>query len=172
MLNMPNQHVQDANPNTEPDLDLERCRLFIYKIKEHRHDKTKRRQIDKFNHLYFKCYGYHHNLSRQAQNLDSIDTQSTLSRHQNVPSSLSRTSTQTSSNPVLPATFMAHTPSTSTDPATSAAPRLPTKYMDTCTNNDCTNKWVINLSKTPLTTEQLSLLQKGHNFAIPPKYPP
>ena len=34
------------------------------------------------------------------------------------------------------------------------------------------DKWVINLSKTPLTNEQLSLLQKGPNFAIAPKYPP
>ena len=34
------------------------------------------------------------------------------------------------------------------------------------------NQWVINLSKTPLTKEQLSLLQKGPNFAITPKYPP
>ena len=34
------------------------------------------------------------------------------------------------------------------------------------------DKWVINLSETPLTSEQLSLLQKGPNFAITPKYPP
>ena len=34
------------------------------------------------------------------------------------------------------------------------------------------DKWVINLSQTPLTSEQLSLLQKGPNFAITPKYPP
>ena len=34
------------------------------------------------------------------------------------------------------------------------------------------DKWVINLPQTPLTKEQLSLLQKGTNFAITPKYPP
>ena len=34
------------------------------------------------------------------------------------------------------------------------------------------DKWVINLSQTPLTNEQLSLLQKGPHFAITPKYPP
>ena len=33
------------------------------------------------------------------------------------------------------------------------------------------DQWVINLSKTPLTKEQLSLLQKGPTFAITPKYP-
>ena len=34
------------------------------------------------------------------------------------------------------------------------------------------DKWVINLSQTPLTSDHLSLLQKGPNFAITPKYPP
>ena len=34
------------------------------------------------------------------------------------------------------------------------------------------DKWIINLSGIPLTSEQLSLLQKGPNFAITPKYPP
>ena len=37
---------------------------------------------------------------------------------------------------------------------------------------DHTNKWVITLSNTPLTNEQLSLLQKGPSYAIIPKYPP
>ena len=59
---------------------------------------------------------------------------------------------------------LAPTPSISTDPASSTVPGLPTNYRDTYTNNDCTSKWVINLSKTPLTTDQLSLLQKGPNF--------
>ena len=39
-------------------------------------------------------------------------------------------------------------------------------------NSSHTDKWVINLSKTPLTQEQLSLLQKGPNYAITTKYPP
>ena len=34
------------------------------------------------------------------------------------------------------------------------------------------DKWVINLSRTPLTMNQLTLLQKGPNFAIIPKYLP
>ena len=40
------------------------------------------------------------------------------------------------------------------------------------TCRDQLDKWVINLSNTPLTSKQLSLLQKGPNFAITPKYPP
>ena len=34
------------------------------------------------------------------------------------------------------------------------------------------DKWVINLSNTPLSIDQLTLLQKGPNFAIIPKHPP
>ena len=34
------------------------------------------------------------------------------------------------------------------------------------------NKWVINISKTPLTPAQESLLAKGPNIAITPKVPP
>ena len=70
---------------------------------------------------------------------------------------------------------MAPTPSTSADPTTapSVAPGLPpSNSRDTCITSDHTSKWVINLSKTPLTTEQLLLLQKGPNFAIHPQIPP
>ena len=51
----------------------------------------------------------------------------------------------------------------------------PSSSSSTSTGHTCINhmdKWVINLSKTPLTKEQLSLLQKGPNFAITPKYHP
>ena len=121
MLNMLNQHDQEA--------DLERCRLFINKIKEHGDNKTKKRQIDKFDRLFYKRYGYHHNLTRQmqTQNFSNIDQQCTLSGHHNVPSSFCSTSTQASSNPAVPATSMAPTPSTGADlsMAPSVAPGHP-----------------------------------------------
>ena len=65
MLNMLNLHDQDV--------DLERCILFVNKIKEHRHNKTKKRQINKFNCLFYKRYGYHHNPNRQTQNFGNIN---------------------------------------------------------------------------------------------------
>ena len=160
----------------EHDEDINKCILFINKTKEHRHSKIKERQIDKFEHLYFKRYGYQHNLNRQAQNIDSIDQDCTWSGHPNVPSSLSNTSPTASSNPAVPATPMAPTPSSGTDPAPMAPNTTPgnphLSSRDTCKNSDCINKWVINLSKTPLMPQQLSLLQKGPNFGITPKYPP
>ena len=136
-----NQHVQD------PELDLERSRLFINKIKDHRHSKIKEKHIDKFKRLYYKCHGYLHNLNRHAVNLGNTNHQNTLSRHQNVPSSISSTSITASNPTTLPATPMVPTPSTSTI-ASNPAPRLPSSsHRDTCTV--CTSKWVINLSKTP-----------------------
>ena len=75
MLFNSNQHVQD------PDLDLERSRLFINRIKDHRHNKIKEQHINKFERLYFNCHGYLHNLNRHAVNLDNIDHQNTLSSH-------------------------------------------------------------------------------------------
>ena len=68
-----NQHDQDP--------DLERCRLFINKIKDHRHSKIKEKHIDKFKRLYFKHYGYLNNINRHAENINNINHQNTLSRH-------------------------------------------------------------------------------------------
>ena len=130
--------------------------------------KLKAKHIEK---LYFKHHGCQYNLNRQTNNSSNIDSdQNTLSRQPNVPSSISRTSTTVSTSTSIPATPMAPIHSNSTTD-TNPAPRFPpSSTSHTCT--DCTDKWVINLSKTPLTNEQLSLLQKGHNFAITPKYPP
>ena len=66
---------------------------------------------------------------------------------------------------------MAHTPSTSVSINQSAQANTANgNHPKTCI--DHMDKWVINLSQTPLTTNQLSLLQKGPNFAITSKYPP
>ena len=166
---MINQHDQ------EKEIDLGKCIQFINKIKEHRNSKIKAKHIDKFEHLYFKRYEYHHNFTRNMQNFDNIDQNSYLSWHPNVPSNVSITSPNASSNSTVPATPMATTSSSSVHPAAAVpttAPRHPLSSSGhTCKNDDHTKKWVINLSKTPLTTEQLSLLQKGPNFAITPKYP-
>ena len=90
-----------------------------------------------------------------------------------MPSNFSTRTTNHSSTSSAPATPMAPTPSThATDfkpAANQPAPRQPASNH-TCTSH--MDKWVINISKTPLTQEQLSLLQKGPNYAITPKYPP
>ena len=46
-----------------------------------------------------------------------------------------------------------------------------TKTVESTKANTNTNKWVINLSNTPLTEDQESLLKHGPNFAITPLRP-
>ena len=149
---------------------LERSRTFINKIKEHRHDKIKTKHIVKFKKLYFKRFGYHHNLSRCINIFDNIDRNSNvLSGQSNVPSNFTTRTTNRSSIPTVTVTPMVTTPSTHTadfhPAANHPAGRQPTSNHTRTSQMD---KWVINLSKTQ---EQLSLLQKGPNYAITPKYP-
>ena len=164
LKNMVNPHDQDS--------DINKCILFINKIKEHRHSKIKEKHINKFEHLYFKRFGYHHNLNRQMQNIDSIDQDCTLSRHLNVPSSFSDTFSQASSNSAGPATPTAPTPSSSADPApvaTTATPgNPPFSLTDTCKTSNHTKKWVINLSKTPSLQNSYPFYKKAHTL---PKLP-
>ena len=160
--------------NQEHEQYLDRSRTFINRIKEHRHDRIKNKHIDKFEKFYFKRFGYHHNINRHTTSFDNIDHNSNaLSGQSNVPSSFSTRRTNHSSTSSIPATPRATTPSTHTadfQPAANhPAPRQPTSNYTSTSHMD---KWVINLSKNPLTQEQLSLLQKGPNYAISPKYPP
>ena len=55
-----------------------------------------------------------------------------------------------------------NTASTTQHPSNSI--QLPTKNRDS-------NRWVINLSSTPLTQTQWSLLAKGSNYVIAPQTP-
>ena len=152
----------------DQDLDLDRCRLFINKIKDHRHDNIKEKHIEKFERLHFKCYGYQYNLNRQTKNSNNID-QNTLSGQPNVPSSTSRTSTTASNPTTVPATPMAPTPSNGTT-YTNPAPRLPSSSTShTCT--DCTNKWVINLSKPPSPRNNYPYYKKDPTLPSPPNTP-
>ena len=160
-------HLENMINQYDQEIDIGKCIQFINKRKEHRHSKIKNKHIDKFKCLYFKRFGYHHNFTRNSQFLNNTDC--ALSGQSNVPSSISTTSSSGSGIPSVPATPMASTPSSSMD----SAPRHPSSSSrHTCKTDDHTKKWVINLSQTPLTPGQLSLLQKGPNFAITPKYPP
>ena len=168
-------HLKSMINQLDQDLDIRKCIQFINKIKEHRHSKIKGKHIDKFDHIYFKRFGYHHNFIRNYQNFNNINHNCTLSGQSNVPSSISMVSSTTSSTPTVPTTPMASTPSASMDPASSAATTAPShppsSSRHTCKVGTHTKKWVIN-HPNPLTPGQLSLLQKGPNYAITPKCPP
>ena len=172
--NLTTNTAQNSVSDSSRDQDLDRARLLINKIKEHWHNKIKTKQQDKFEHLHYKRYGCHHNLISHHHCFDHINRNSNgLSRQPNVPSSSSPRPSTPSITFSVPATPMAPTPSTSTTTtqSTQANPTSGNPYNPN-TSRDHKDKWVINLSRTPLTTDQLSLLQKGPNFAITPKYPP
>ena len=90
-----------------------------------------------------------------------------------MPSSSSSTTSTTSTTSNAPATPVPTTPSNHTvsNPSAQVNPSSGnTSYQHTC--RAPLDKWVINLSNTPLSIDQLTLLQKGPNFAIIPKHPP
>ena len=108
--------------------------------------------------------------TRHAVNLDNTDHRNTLSRHQNMLSSISSTSTTASNPTTVPVTPMAPTPSISTADS-NPAPRLPpSSHKDTCT--DCTNKWVINLSKAPSPRNSYLYYKKNLTLLLPPNSTP
>ena len=117
---------------------------------------------------------YHHNITRHNPHLDNIDrNDSSLSGQPNVPSSIpprSSTPSITSMCPAIP-----HTPTPSTSQVSTSTTQANPTSGNPPNSHTCRaplDKWVINLSNTPLSSKQLSLLQKGPNFAIAPKYPP
>ena len=160
--------------DTPRDQVLDMARLLINKIKEHRHNKIKTKQQGKFECLHYKRYGCHHNLNSHHQLFDHIHHNSNaLGRQPNVPTGSTPRPSTSSNNSRVPATPMTPTPSTSTT-TTQPTQANPTSGnpLNPNTCRDHTDTWVINLSRTPLTADQLTLLQKGPNFAITPKYPP
>ena len=101
-----------SDPLQDPDRILERARLFIHRVKDHHHNKIKTKQIDKFEQLYYKIHGYHHNLTRCTNVFDNINhNNGSLSGQPNVPSSISP-------RPSIPSI-------TSNVPATPGPPHLP-----------------------------------------------
>ena len=153
--------------DTSRDQFLDRARLFINRIKEHRHDKVKIRQRNKFERLYFKIHGCHHNLTRCPLVPDNIHSNANALGGQPSVPAVSSPRPSTSSNTSTPSSSTANNHPTIANPTSiNPNPNNPN------TATDHTAKWVINLSQAPLINDQLSLLQKGPNFAITPKYPP
>ena len=169
------QKFKDSLNQNNQDFEqyLDRSRTFINKIKEHRHNKVKNKHIDKFEKLYFKRFGYHHNLSRHTTNLNNIDQNSnSLSRQSNVPSRFSTRTTNHSSTSSIPATPMAPTPSTHTvdfHPVTNhSAAGQPTSNHTSTKHMD---KWDINLSKPPSLRNNYPFYKKAPIMPLPPNTP-
>ena len=102
--NTDHSSVSEPLQDLDPDTILDRARLCIHRIKDHWHNKIKRKQIDKFECLHYKICGYHHNITRHNPHLDNIDRNDSGLRGQpNVPSSIPpRSSTPSITSMVLP----------------------------------------------------------------------
>ena len=129
--------------------------------------------MDKIKKLYFKRFGYHHNLNRHNTSFNNIDHNSNaLSRQSNVPSSFTTRTTNHSSTPRVPAKPMAPTPSTHTvdfhPVANHPAARQPTSNH---TRTSHTDKLVINLSKTPSPRNNYPFYKKAPIMPLPPNTP-
>ena len=137
------------------DFQFQECSNFIERIKESRHQVVLKRQLSKFNCLWQRYRG----VQSQEHAEDGCPNarlgkprEITTEVPQDPVSSTGRTSSQDleTSNPTKSST------STNTDQM----------------SKDYIRRWVRNLSSTPLTEAQFSLLAHGPNFAIAPRHPP
>ena len=135
-------YSQLRNMVTESEIYM--CIHLIDRIKEHRHNKVKARQINKFKCLVVKNKG-------RSGYLDSFTrhSNSAIFDNTNENNSLGRRSSQSnpSSSSTHPTTPTGITTNTTT--TTDAAPNIPAPSADS-NNTSTQNKWVINLTNTPL----------------------
>ena len=120
---------------------------FIERVRETRHQAVLKRQLSKFDQLWQRFRG-------------GCSNQEIINGH---PNSWYRQQGER-----LPA-MVSDTPFTSAEepPATTSI----TTTTDATTTKEYINRWVRNLSSTPLTEVQVSLLVHGPNFAVAPRHP-
>ena len=125
----------------------------MYIIKEHRHDKIKSKKINKFEHLVRKHSGYHHNHQQNTKSPPKF-----LSYYNKCVSTRQHCIYRGNFNN----NHLYHNNSNYNFRPNNQNPMA-------TSNSNC--KWVINLSTTPLSSAQFSLLSRGPNFAVTPKHP-
>ena len=128
---------------------FQECVKFIERVKELRHQSVLERQLSTFEWLWQRFRGGCSNKNGLSK-IQHRKQGETTSPTNNTTVVLETTTTE-ATNTTTPTT------ATSTDMATI---------------NDYINRWVRNLSSTPLTELQVSLLVYGPNFAVAPRHPP
>ena len=136
--------IEELKGKIQPDL-FEECQVFIDKIREWRHKTVLDRHLIKFERLCHKpkTRGGH---SKQH-----------LGGHSNHTSTMALNRSREAR--ILPAV----TPNTVTTTTTITSNTAEDKAKE---------KWVINLSSSPLTQVQASLLAHGPGYAVTPQHPP
>ena len=144
----------DLNKVLDRDI-LEECDKIMVKIGEDRHQKTLERQKAKLDQLMYReehvnrggCsnkqrYMYHNNSSNSHQS-STGNSYSTYS-----------------------------IPENGSTPENGTTSEDPTTTSNLTTVGDFNSKWVINMSKKPLTEPQMMLLAHGPNYVVTPNSPP
>ena len=132
---------------------FQECEKFIDRVKEQRHQSVLERQLSKFEWLWQRLRGGCSN---------NKNGHSKIQYHNREEVTFPTNSTV--ADPEIQSEI---TSTEATNTVTST-----TTTITTATTNGYVNKWVRNLSGTPLTEAQVSLLVHGPNFAVAPRHPP
>ena len=134
---------------------FQECSNFIDRVKESRHQVVLKRQLSKFDHLWQRYRGVW-----PQEHAEDGHSNARLGKQR-------ETTTEVPQDPVLSTTTVM--PS-SQDLETSNPTKTNTSTEEK--SKEHIRRWVRNLSSTPLTEAQFSLLAHGPNFAIAPRHPP
>ena len=127
------------------------CEQFIERVREWRHQSVLDRQLSKSEQLWQRIRGGCSNNKSGCSKTQHQNNNSTVAIDDII-----ETTTSTTNNAF---TVTSDTGSTATTTTTATTTGM-------ATTNDYVRKWVKNLSGTPLTEAQVSLLVHGPNFAI------
>ena len=140
----------DLNKGLDRDI-MEECDKIMVKIKEDQHQKTLERQKAKLDRL---MYREEHGNRGGCSNMQRY-------MYHNNSGNRYQSSTDNSYS-----TYSTPENGTTSEDPNSRATSNPT------TAGDSNSKWVINMSKKPLTEPQMKLLAHGPNYAVTPSSPP
>ena len=140
----------DLNKALDRDI-MEECDKIMVKIKEDQHQKTLERQKAKLDWLMYR---------EEHGNRGGCSNMQRYMYHNN-----SGNSYQSSTDNSYSIYSTAENGTTSSSHNSRVTPN-PT------TARDCNSKWVINMSKKPLTEPQMKLLAHGPNYMVTPSSPP
>ena len=132
---------------------MEECDKIMVKIREDRHQKTLERQKAKLDRLMYR---------EEHVNRGGCSNKQRYVYHNSGKSHQSSTDNSYSTYSIPENGSTPENGTTSEDPPTS----------NLTTVGDSNSKWVINMSKKPLTEPQMKLLAHGPNYAVTPNSPP
>ena len=130
---------------------FQECSNFIERVKEARHQTVLKRQLAKFDCLWQRYRGI-----RPQEHAENGCSNARFDKQR-------ETTTEATQDPAISNGTQDLKTSNLTNPTSTSTDTISKEY---------TRRWVRNLSSTPLTEAQFSLLAHGPNFTIAPRHPP